>query len=90
MNGRLQLRSHVRSIIDDGGALLLDLRAGRYFSLNGLGAEICRAAEQGSTLDDIRTDLQTRFSHTPPERVAADLEVFVRTMTEKGLVDVQP
>ncbi len=84
MHGRLQIQPHVRSMTDDDGALLLDLKAGKYYSLNGIAAEIWRASEQGATLSEIHADLQERYD-TSADRLTGDLDAFVTSMVQKDL-----
>jgi hypothetical protein len=85
MNGSVRIEPHVRSMIDGDGAVLLDLKAGRYYSLNGVGARIWSRAEKGMTLAQILEDLQQAYQ-VPSEKLAADLTAFVRAMEEKGLL----
>jgi hypothetical protein len=82
---KLTLEPHVRSMIDGDGAVLLDLKAGRYYSLNGVGAKIWSRAEKGMTLSQIVADLQATYQ-VPADKLAADLAAFVRNMEEKGLL----
>lgn len=89
MIGILKVQPHVRSVIDDDGALLLDLRVGVYYSLNGIGAEIWRAAEAGASLPEIHTELIGRYD-VPAARLENDVESFVRSMKHKELIHVEP
>lgn len=85
IDGPVRIEPHVRSMIDGDGAVLLDLKAGRYYSLNGVGARIWSRAEKGMTLAQILEDLQQTYQ-VPSEKLAADLTAFVRAMEEKGLL----
>lgn len=84
----LEVRPHVRAMSDSNGAVLLDLEAGRYYSLNGLGAKIWSKAEQGSTPAEILRELQEAYQ-VPLEKLEHDLTTFLRGMEEKGLVRVR-
>jgi hypothetical protein len=85
---KLVIEPHVRSMIEGDGAVLLDLKAGRYYSLNGVGAKIWSRAEKGMTLSQIIEDLQATYQ-VPEDRLTADLAAFVRTMEERGLLHVR-
>ncbi|HVG08068.1 MAG TPA: PqqD family protein [Thermoanaerobaculia bacterium] len=81
------IEPHVRSMIDGDGAVLLDLKAGRYYSLNGVAAGIWSRVEKGLTLPQILDELRQTYQ-VPAERLQADLAAFVRAMEEKGLLRV--
>lgn len=88
MDQVFELQPHVRSMSDPNGAVLLDLEAGRYYSLNGIGARIWSKAGEGLTLAEILRDLQACYQ-VPSERLESDLTAFIRGMEEKGLVRVR-
>jgi coenzyme PQQ synthesis protein D (PqqD) len=81
----IRIAPHVRAMIDGDGGVLLDLKAGRYYSLNGVGAKIWSRAEKGMTRSQILTDLQQIYQ-VSGDQLAADLAAFVRAMEEKGLL----
>ena len=85
MENPLRIEPHVRSMVDGDGAVLLDLKAGRYYSLNGVAARIWSRVEKGMTLSQIVADLQQTYQ-VPTEKLVLDLTTFVRTMEEKGLL----
>lgn len=85
MENPVRIEPHVRSMIDGDGAVLLDLKAGRYYSLNGVAAKIWSRAEKGMTLSQILADLQQTYQ-VPAEKLALDLTAFIRAMEEKGLL----
>ncbi len=87
MAASIHPRSHVRSMADADGAVLLDLEKGKYFSLNAVGMEIWNAAERGSNHSEILTHLQETFC-APLERLREDLDRFVQTLDQKGLIRV--
>lgn len=80
-----EVQPHVRAMTDPSGAVLLDLKAGRYYSLNGIGAKVWSKAEQGLTLAEILKDLQTVYQ-VPLEKLEQDVTSFICGMEEKGLV----
>jgi hypothetical protein len=81
----LEVQPHVRVMTDPSGAVLLDLKAGRYYSLNGIGGRIWSKAEQGLTLAEILKDLQTAYQ-VPLKKLEQDVTAFIRGMEEKGLI----
>jgi hypothetical protein len=83
----LRIPAHVRSVIDDDGAVLLDVNRGTYFSLNAVGVEIWKCLEAGMTLDQIGHALASEFE-APSDVVAGDLQAFAHLLSEKSLVDV--
>jgi hypothetical protein len=84
----IQIRDHVRSVIDPDGAVLLDLRAGKYYSLNGVAAEIWVALEAGHTAPEIEARITERFS-MPADAVSRDVAGFIRQLESSRLVDVR-
>jgi len=89
MSRPVRIEPHVRSMIDGDGAVLLDLKAGRYYSLNGVGAKIWTRAEKGMTPSEILADLQQTY-RIPQEQLAVDLAAFVVAMEERGLLRARP
>jgi hypothetical protein len=88
MDSPVQVEPHVRSMTDGAGAVLLDLKAGRYYSLNGVAAAIWSRAQREMTLAEILRDLRSTY-RMPAEKLAADLVGFVRSMQAKGLLRVR-
>ena len=87
MEGSLQIRPHVRSMIDADGAVVLDLSAGKYYSPNGVGARIWQKAEEGLSLPQILTHLEASYPASA-SKLSQDLNVFIDGLQAKGLVDV--
>ena len=87
MQATLKIRPHVRSMQDDEGAVLLDLKAGKYYSLNGIAARIWSQAEAGQSLTAIVDNLQESYQASP-EALQKDVTSFVSGLQQKGLVDV--
>lgn len=87
MKETLKINSHVRSMVGDDGAVLLDLKGGKYYSLNIVGATIWNKAQEGYTLAGILEHLKSEFS-APPAQLHEDLTTFVKGLEKKGLVHV--
>ncbi len=83
----IQVQSHVRSVIDADGAVLLDLKRGTYYSLNGVGADIWVKLESGLTLPEIAVHLSGIYDESI-ETVRGDVSHFVDALSQKGLVHV--
>lgn len=87
MSAPITTSSHVRSMIDPDGAVLLDLEKGKYFSLNAVGMEIWRKVEERASRREILEHLGNTFQ-APRGQLEEDLEVFIRSLSEKGLIHV--
>ncbi len=77
LDQRLTIPDHVRVMVEPDGAVVLDLEAGRYFSLNGTGGKIWSEAQEGATVGRILEVLEESFgSRAPREHLLRDLVVF--------------
>lgn len=72
------------------GALLLDLRTGRCYSFNGLGASIIRVLDTTDASDRPTTSFIARSirdsNPSAPARLEADVNDFLRRLSALGLV----
>jgi hypothetical protein len=82
----LSPRPHVRSIIDADGAVLLDLREGRYYSLNAVGGRIWTRLATGWSLSQIERDLSEAFA-VPIQIASRDVSAFIADLKGKCLLD---
>ena len=80
-----EVEPHVRAMIDADGAVLLDLQAGKYYSLNGMGAQIWTKAMDGEEEAAIVKTICELYG-APEERVRADVRAFVSGLEKKGLI----
>lgn len=69
----------------DGQTVLLDLRTGRYYTLNRLGAVIWEHCTGHKTISEIHAVLCDRFD-VAPERVLDDLLGLVNHLLREGLL----
>jgi hypothetical protein len=83
----VRIREHVRSVIDQDGAVLLDLKHGKYFGLSPVGAEIWLKLETGLTLPEIEAHL-CRTYDAPAETLRRDLTVFVEHLRQAQLIEL--
>lgn len=81
----LELRPDVSTTPTGDGMVLLDERSGRYFHLNGSGAEITRMLLGGSDAADAARRLAERYALSP-ERAAADVDGLIAALEGAGLV----
>lgn len=88
MSESVKVPSHVRSMIGADGAVLLDLKAGKYYSLNPVGATIWSKAEEGLSRSEILTHLQATYS-VGVDKLQRELDTFVDGLTQKGLLHAE-
>lgn len=69
----------------EGETVLLDLRSGRYYTLNRLGSVIWEHCTGEETMRDIHAVLCDRFE-VAPERALNDLIVLVDQLMQEGLL----
>lgn len=85
---RIRARDSIRSSIDSDGAVLMDLEEGVYFSVNSVGAMIWKELVAGTQPARIQESIAHRYGITP-EAAENDFESFLKTLKQKGLVDVE-
>lgn len=76
--------SHLRTIVNQDGAVILDTRLGTISTLNESGAFIWNALERGDTLDLIAANL-ARETGEQVEALKFDVRDFVETLKEHHL-----
>jgi Coenzyme PQQ synthesis protein D (PqqD) len=77
---------HVQAVVDEEGAVLLDLKRGRYFAMNGVAAEIWNGLQAGRTAAEIEAELLRSHAGADPATVRADVDTFVARLAGEGLV----
>lgn len=77
--------SHLRTIVNQDGAAILDTRAGKLLTLNSSGAYIWQALERGEATDSIAEDL-ARETGERIETIRADVADFIGAMKTQGLL----
>ncbi len=82
----VSIPSHVRSVIDPDGAILLDVKHGKYFSLNAVAGEIWLKLEAGVPIPAIAADIAGTYG-VPTETVQQDLREFVENLRRKKVID---
>jgi len=87
VTGRLRLSPEATSAELDGEAVILHLRDGRYYAVNGTGAALlrCLAREGGATADELCETLVAAHG-IDRERARRDVHAWLETMRAKRLV----
>jgi len=81
----MDIPSDVLSRDLDGEAVLLDLRSGRYFGLNGTGARVWALLKDGLERVGIAEALTEEFE-VDMDTARADVDAFIAALTERGLI----
>jgi hypothetical protein len=72
-----------------GESVLLDLKSGVYFGLNGVGTRIWTLMNEGGSLEDVGRVLCDEFDVAPPD-VRGDVLRFASELCAHGLCHVAP
>lgn len=94
MTGTLSLRSTVvagegQVSSDIGGEVaILDLKAGTYYGLEGIGARVWELIQQPRRVCEIRDALLEEYE-VEPGRCERDLLALFRRMSDEGLVEIR-
>ena len=67
--------------------VVLDVNAGVYYSLENVGARIWSLIQEPRSVRDIRDHLVAEFD-VDPQRCERDLQAFLQSLAEKGLLHV--
>lgn len=70
----------------DGETILLDLARSEYLGVNASGTVLWRLIAAGATRAQLMTALREHF-HLDDEGAAADVDSFLATARERGLLD---
>lgn len=73
----------------DGEIVILDLASSKYLTTNRTGATLVRLLVEERTADELAGALVDEFA-IPREQAVRDVDVFVSTLREKGLLDAGP
>lgn len=84
-DGRFEIAGHVRSAGGLEGAVLLDLRSGKYIALNPIAGRIWEGIERGESREAIVSRLGTEIE-APAGRLRQDVDVFLGQLLVKGLI----
>ena len=76
---------NVAAKVIDGEAVILDVTRGTYYSMDGAGAVVWTAIEQGHSLREIVAILEQRYEGSTPE-FERQVEDLADRLREEGLV----
>lgn len=79
------ISQHVHSVIDPDGAVLLDVKGGRYWSLNGVGADIWSGIEAGLSVTEITEHIRERYDGADAD-ITADVDRFISRLLTCNLI----
>ena len=79
------LADHVRGVTNADYGMLLDLRTGKFHSLNRLGADLIRAVREAEDLGAWERATAERYG-VAPDRVARDVATFVERLVGLGML----
>jgi hypothetical protein len=83
-------RSEVATASLPDGAALLDMRAGKYFALNRVGALVWSSLQEApASLENLTSHVSSAFK-IEPEVCRQDITSFLNTMVKAGLVETRP
>ena len=82
---RLRDEGLSRQTLDDE-IVLLDLHTSMYFTAGSTGAVLLRLLESDTDRSTLLNSLLERYPSTPPETIAADVDAFLATLRERGLL----
>lgn len=71
--------------LDDGTAVLLDTRRGRWIGVGGSGAELVNALRDGGSIGTVVGDLRRR-TNAPPDVVERDMRGLFNLLLDEALV----
>jgi hypothetical protein len=81
-----RVASDVRIASDQDGAVVVDLRSGKYLALNPIGSAVLLGMQGGKSLDAIASELSAQCK-VPLDRVTADAERFFAQLLSARLIE---
>jgi hypothetical protein len=76
---------HLRAIVNEDGAAVLNADSGRIATLNATGAVVWQALEHGECPEAIAEDLARRTGE-PVEVIREDVAGFIEALKKQGLL----
>jgi hypothetical protein len=80
------LAPHIALTEDETGAVLLDQRTGRYWTMNDTGTLVLRQLLRGSTVPEATAEVRASYPGTDPDRVNRDTRALLEQLRAAGLV----
>ena len=81
----LRAAKHVVSTRQENATILLDIRRGEYYTLNGVGGRVWALLSDGPTVSMIIDRLAGEFEITP-EQLSSDVHGFVEQLQRSKLL----
>ncbi|WP_433701334.1 PqqD family protein [Nocardiopsis sp. CA-288880] len=75
----------VKFVVQEDGAMLLDLATGKFYGLNPTGAGLWKSLIGGNDPEELAENLAAE-TDTAPEIVKADVNRLVQDLSERGLI----
>lgn len=82
-------RSEIVSDLIDGEVILLDLKAGAYYNLEGTAATLWQWLEAGASTDSVLQVLGATFPERSAESLAQDLSAWLKDLVDHRLLAPQ-
>jgi hypothetical protein len=82
---RFTVSKRVLSRVLDGDAVLLDLGAGKYFSLDAVGTHVWEGLERGATVGELHARILSAFE-VDAAQAKSDLDALLADLLSRGLI----
>lgn len=76
---------HLRTLVNQDGAAILDTKLGTITTLNVAGAHVWQALQRGELPSAIAAQL-AQDAGEPVDQVARDIDEFIETLKRQGLL----
>jgi hypothetical protein len=86
MDFQLAVGEHVRHAGGTEGAVLLDLRSGKYLALNSVGSLLWEEIAAGASRDQAVEHLAARFPEVSADRLSRDADALLGQLLARGLL----
>jgi len=70
----------------EGNIVLIDMANSTYFTFNRVGSEVVRLIQEGKNLDEILSELCTRYSDVESGIIQEDVSSVLKDAEEKNLI----
>jgi hypothetical protein len=74
----------------DGEIVALDTKESIYFAIGGFGTTLWPLLVSGATKQDLVMEVTSTFDDAPPEQAATDVDEFISSLFELGLIEATP
>jgi hypothetical protein len=71
----------------EGEIVALDTNQSVYFSIGGFGTTLWPVLVTGASKQDLVSEITSAFDGVPPEQAAADVEDFLTSLSDHGLIE---